>query len=72
MIDVSKPLDPVYAGCYGDDGYTHDAQCIVYSGPDTEHQGKEVHHQHHYHPPPNHTPTPTHHHHHYPSTPAHT
>ena len=41
-IDVSDPVNPVYAGCFGDDGYTHDAQCIVYNGPDTEHVGQEV------------------------------
>ena len=23
-------------------GYTHDAQCVIYSGPDAEHRGKEI------------------------------
>ena len=43
MVDVSDPLNPTFAGCFGDDGYVHDAQCTIYTGPDTEHQGKEVH-----------------------------
>ena len=30
MIDVSTPLKPKFVGCYDDDGYTHDAQCVVY------------------------------------------
>jgi choice-of-anchor B domain-containing protein len=42
MIDVTTPMSPASAGCFSSDGYTHDAQCIVYNGPDTEHQGKEV------------------------------
>ena len=41
-MDVSDPLNPTFAGCFGDDGYVHDAQCTIYTGPDTEHQGKEV------------------------------
>ncbi len=41
-LDVSEPYNPKFVGCYGDDGYTHDAQCVVYHGPDTEHVGKEV------------------------------
>ena len=49
MIDIRNPLEPVFAGCFADTetgrrstGYTHDAQCVVYSGPDTEHHGKEI------------------------------
>jgi len=41
-FDVSNPLNPTMAGCYGDDGYTHDAQCVVYHGPDTNYQGREI------------------------------
>ena len=26
----------------GDEGYTHDAQCVTYRGPDEEHQGKQI------------------------------
>jgi choice-of-anchor B domain-containing protein len=42
MVDVSDPLNPVDAGCYAGDGYTHDAQCVIYQGPDTTHQGSEI------------------------------
>ncbi|MCB0375559.1 MAG: choice-of-anchor B family protein, partial [Sinomicrobium sp.] len=42
FINISDPLNPVPAGGYGDDGYTHDAQVVTYHGPDTEHEGKEI------------------------------
>jgi choice-of-anchor B domain-containing protein len=49
MIDLREPAAPVFAGCFtdgstgrGGTGYSHDAQCVVYHGPDTEHQGKEI------------------------------
>ncbi|MGA8276574.1 MAG: choice-of-anchor B family protein [Rhodanobacteraceae bacterium] len=42
MIDIHDPLNPVFAGCFSADGYTHDAQCIVYDGPDTRYTGHEV------------------------------
>jgi len=42
MLDLADPLDPVFVGCDSDQGYTHDTQCLVYSGPDTDHTGKEV------------------------------
>ncbi len=42
MIDISTPTSPVSAGCFSSDGYTHDAQCVVYDGPDLEHVGSEI------------------------------
>lgn len=42
MIDISDPLKPAGVGCFSSDGYTHDAECVVYNGPDVEHQGKEI------------------------------
>lgn len=42
MVDISVPSDPQYAGCFSSDGYTHDAQCVIYNGPDQEYQGKEI------------------------------
>ncbi len=42
MIDISDPLNPTDAGCYSGDGYTHDAQCVMYTGPDAQHTGKEI------------------------------
>jgi choice-of-anchor B domain-containing protein len=49
MIDVRTPSAPTFAGCFADhstgreeSGYTHDAQCTIYAGPDEEHAGKEI------------------------------
>ncbi|MDX1396754.1 MAG: choice-of-anchor B family protein, partial [Gemmatimonadota bacterium] len=49
MIDIRNPTEPTFAGCFAHadtgrrgTGYSHDAMCIVYDGPDTEHAGKEI------------------------------
>ena len=51
MINIQDPVNPSFAGCFNDEttgaviggaGYTHDAQCVIYSGPDLEHDGKEI------------------------------
>mmetsp|Transcript_13789 Transcript_13789/g.17988 ORF Transcript_13789/g.17988 Transcript_13789/m.17988 type:complete len:586 (-) Transcript_13789:1486-3243(-) len=42
MINVSAPLDPKFVGCAGEDQYVHDAQCVVYTGPDTKYFGREL------------------------------
>ena len=42
MIDVHNPREPKFAGCYADDGYTHDVQCVVYRGPDIRYTGREI------------------------------
>ena len=49
MIDLEDPAQPTFAGCFAQEGtgrrgtgYAHDAQCVIYHGPDTEHVGKEV------------------------------
>jgi choice-of-anchor B domain-containing protein len=42
MVDISSPKAPVFAGCFSGDGYSHDVQCVSYSGPDPDHQGAEV------------------------------
>lgn len=42
MVDLQTPASPVGAGCFSADGYTHDAQCVVYAGPDTAYQGHEI------------------------------
>jgi len=41
MVDLSEPLEPEFAGCT-DEGGTHDAQCLVYEGPDQAYQGREI------------------------------
>ncbi len=42
MVDLNNPRRPRFAGCYAEDGYTHDAQCVVYRGPDTRFAGQEI------------------------------
>lgn len=42
MVNIQIPTSPSNAGCFSADGYTHDAQCVVYQGPDVEHQGQEI------------------------------
>ncbi|HEX9952286.1 MAG TPA: choice-of-anchor B family protein [Rubricoccaceae bacterium] len=42
IVDVRNPLTPVFAGCYDGDGYTHENQCIVYHGPDTTYNDREI------------------------------
>ena len=42
LIDISTPTAPVFAGCYDEAGYTHDAQCGLYDGPDADYQGREI------------------------------
>ena len=55
-LDLHVPAQPVFAGCfsggipagaqagpdYRTDLYTHDAQCVVYRGPDTAYQGHQI------------------------------
>lgn len=42
MVNIQNPTSPTFAGCFDTDGYTHDAQCVIYNGPDAAHQGKEI------------------------------
>jgi len=48
IVDVNDPLSPTFAGCYHDAsspgarGYTHDAQCLVYEGPDERYHGRQI------------------------------
>jgi choice-of-anchor B domain-containing protein len=41
MIDISVPNNPSFAGCHAS-GDTHDTQCVIYTGPDADHQGAEI------------------------------
>jgi hypothetical protein len=48
-MDLSDPAKPTFAGCFSHvgtgrsgTGYTHDAQIVIYNGPDQDHQGKEI------------------------------
>lgn len=49
MIDVRTPTNPSFAGCFAETGtgrtgtgYTHDVQCVIYEGPDSEYRGREI------------------------------
>ena len=42
MVDVRSPREPRFAGCFSADGYTHDAQCVSYDGPDPDYRGREI------------------------------
>ncbi len=50
MIDIRDPQNPMFAGCFVDaaiggvlgPGYTHDAQCVVYRGPDDNYRDREI------------------------------
>ncbi len=49
MLNIEEPTSPTFAGCFADEntgrrgtGYSHDAQCVTYSGPDEDHAGKEI------------------------------
>lgn len=56
MMDIATPTSPQFVGCYSggvpagqtagpdfpDNVYTHDAQCVMYAGPDTDYQGREL------------------------------
>jgi choice-of-anchor B domain-containing protein len=42
MLDLADPGDPRFVGCFAEDGYTHDAQCIVYRGPSARHRGRQL------------------------------
>ncbi len=49
MVDIREPENPKFAGCQADPttgtartGYTHDAQCVTYHGPDEQYRGHEL------------------------------
>ncbi|HET9066638.1 MAG TPA: choice-of-anchor B family protein [Gemmatimonadales bacterium] len=49
MLDLHTPDHPTFVGCFSDGvtgrrktGYSHDAQCLVYRGPDADYQGHEI------------------------------
>jgi len=42
LLSLADPLNPTFSGCFSDDGYTHDAQCVVYKGPDEKYTNQEI------------------------------
>jgi choice-of-anchor B domain-containing protein len=41
IIDITTPNNPLFAGCHSLSD-THDTQCVVYQGPDTDYLGREI------------------------------
>ena len=49
MVDINDPLNPVFAGCFAHPntgrrgtGSSHDAQCVIYHGPDEDYRDREI------------------------------
>ncbi|EXF75539.1 hypothetical protein CFIO01_06275 [Colletotrichum fioriniae PJ7] len=42
FFSLEDPSNPVALGCDGQDGYVHDAQCLIYRGPDSKYQGRDI------------------------------
>jgi choice-of-anchor B domain-containing protein len=42
IVDVRDPTVPRTAGCFSLDGYTHETQCVLYTGPDAAYRDHEV------------------------------
>ncbi|ONI90946.1 hypothetical protein ALI22I_11000 [Saccharothrix sp. ALI-22-I] len=42
VFSLANRLAPSFVGCVNGDGYSHDSTAVVYRGPDTRYQGKEI------------------------------
>jgi choice-of-anchor B domain-containing protein len=49
MVDIREPKSPKFVGCHSDTstgmaktGYSHDAVCVIYKGPDKRYKGREI------------------------------
>lgn len=42
IVNIQDPHNPVIAGGFAEDGYTHDCQAVIYDGPDADYQGREI------------------------------
>ncbi|PIA94414.1 hypothetical protein CB0940_08458 [Cercospora beticola] len=42
FFDMTNPASPRSLGCAAGDGYVHDAECLVYRGPDTRYTGRDI------------------------------
>ena len=42
FVNIQNPLNPIFEGGYEFSGYTHDAQAVLYNGPDAQYQGQEI------------------------------
>ncbi|MDN3722895.1 choice-of-anchor B family protein [Aequorivita sp. SDUM287046] len=42
FVNIQNPLSPTAAGGFGSDNYCHDAQVVIYDGPDADYAGREI------------------------------
>lgn len=42
FVNIQDPTNPIASGGYADRGETHDAQIVIYDGPDTDYTGQEI------------------------------
>ncbi|HET8810319.1 MAG TPA: choice-of-anchor B family protein [Flavobacteriaceae bacterium] len=42
FVNIQNPTNPLAAGGFALNGYTHDAQIVIYNGPDPDYAGKEI------------------------------
>ncbi|KAH6906445.1 hypothetical protein BKA70DRAFT_409022 [Coprinopsis sp. MPI-PUGE-AT-0042] len=42
FIDLTDITKPIQSGCAPQGGYVHDAQCLIYHGPDKKYEGREI------------------------------
>lgn len=42
IVDITDPIRPTPASCFDEAGPLHDAQCVVYDGPDRDYTGRQV------------------------------
>lgn len=42
IVNLQDPTNPQYVACFDEDGYTHDAQCVIYNGSDEDYSGMEI------------------------------
>lgn len=42
FVNIQDPLNPLPAGGFSGDNYCHDAQAVIYNGPDSDYTGREI------------------------------
>lgn len=42
FVNIQDPRNPIAAGGYAENGYSHDAQVITYKGPDSDYTNREI------------------------------
>jgi choice-of-anchor B domain-containing protein len=42
FFDLKDPSNPKRIGCAKSDGYVHDAECLIYRGPDARYDGRDI------------------------------